>query len=83
MKITIIGGGNLGTLMGAMFAAKGHEITIHTSKPDKFSKELEVYSEKEELLYKGIIARVTNNWKESIENAELIWVVVFLHFFFI
>lgn len=38
MKVTIIGGGNLGTLMAATFAYRGHEVTIRTSKPEKFSK---------------------------------------------
>lgn len=76
MKVTIIGGGNLGTLMAASFANKGNSVTIQTSKPEKFSKELEVYNNKEELLYKGTLANVTNNWEESIKGADLIWVVV-------
>ena len=76
MKVSIIGGGNLGTLMGAVFANRGNEVTIHTSKPEKFSKELEVYGKKDELILKGTIAKITDDWKESIVGADLIWVTV-------
>ena len=76
MKITIVGGGNLGTLLGAVFAQKGNSVTIHTSKPHKFSKELEVYDNKDNLLYQGTIEKATDDWKEAIENADLIWVTV-------
>jgi hypothetical protein len=82
MKVTIIGGGNLGTLMGATFAYRGHEVTIHTSKPEKFSKEISVYTKEEELLYSGEIANITNDWKESIEGADVVWVTVPPQLFF-
>lgn len=76
MKITIVGGGNLGTLMGASFSAKGNEVILQTSKPEKFCKELEIYTNDEELVCKGEIVKATNDWKESIPNADLIWIVV-------
>lgn len=76
MKITIIGGGNLGTLLGATFAYRGNEVTIHTSKPTQFSKELEVYNGNDEFLFKGTVHKITEDWKDSIEGAELIWVTV-------
>lgn len=76
MKITIIGGGNLGTLLGATFAYRGNEVTIHSSKPEKFSKVIEVYKNDESFLFKGELAKVTNNWEEAIGGADLIWVTV-------
>lgn len=76
MKVTIVGGGNLGTLLAAAFAFRGNEVTIQTSKPEKFSKELEVYTKDEELLFKASVSKVTKDWKEAIEDAELIWVTV-------
>lgn len=74
MKVSIIGGGNLGTLMGAAFAYKGNDVTIYTSKPEKFCKQLEVYTGDEQFLFSGEVSNVTNNLKEAISNAELIWV---------
>ncbi len=76
MKVTIIGGGNLGTLLGATFAHRGHEVTIRTSKPEVFSKDIEVYTKKEELLCKGTVHRITSDWKEAIEGADVVWVTV-------
>lgn len=76
MKVTIVGGGNLGTLMAATFAHRGNEVIIHSSKPDKFSKELEVYGKQDELLYTGTLKNVTSDWKEAIEGADLVWVTV-------
>lgn len=76
MKVTIIGGGNLGTLLGATFAYRGNEVILHTSKPEIFSKEIEVYNKTEELLFTGTLSKVTNDWKESIEGADIIWVTV-------
>lgn len=76
MKVSIIGGGNLGTLMGAAFAYKGNEVTIHSSKPEKFSKEIEVYKNDDSFLLKGELSKVTNNWEEAIKGADVIWVTV-------
>lgn len=76
MKVTIIGGGNLGTLLAAAFAYRNNEVIIHTSKPEKFSKVLEAYSKDDEVLFKGEISKATNDWKEAVEGADLIWVTV-------
>lgn len=76
MKVTIVGGGNLGILMGAAFAHRGNEVTIRTSRPEKFSKELEAYDKRDKLVYKGIIAKITSRWNEAIEGADVVWVTV-------
>lgn len=76
MKVTIIGGGNLGTLLGAVFAYRGNEVTIRSSEPEKFSKELEAYTKDDEFLFKGTVSRVTSDWEESIIGADVIWVTV-------
>lgn len=76
MKITIVGGGNLGTLMACALAYRGSEVIIHTSRPEKFSKELETFTRDGQLLYKGTIKKATSDWKEAIEEAELIWITL-------
>lgn len=43
MNITVIGGGNIGTLMAAEAANKGHKVTIYTSKPELWQNKIEVY----------------------------------------
>ena len=76
MNITVIGGGNMGTLMAASFANKGHNVTIQTSRPNEFSNTIKVYNKEEHLLYTGDIKLATDNYQTSISNAKLIWVVV-------
>ena len=76
MKVSIIGGGNLGTLLAAAFAFRGHEVILQTSKPDCFSKELEGYDKNDNLLFKGKVSCITSDWKQAIEKADIIWVTV-------
>lgn len=42
MRITIIGGGNIGTLMAAEMAHNGHSVTVYTKRADKWSKIIKV-----------------------------------------
>ena len=76
MKTTILGGGNIGTLMAAEFAKKGHDVTVYTSKPEKWSNEIEVYDASDRLLKSGVIKKVTDSIEEALDGAEYIWVVM-------
>lgn len=76
MRITVIGGGNIGTLMAAEMAHKDHEVTMYTSKPAKWNKEISVLDEGDNVLMTGILKHITYDLAEAVENAELIWVVV-------
>ena len=74
MNIAIIGGGNVGTLMAAEFAYKGHNVRIYTSKPERWSKAIDVYSAEEELLFSSRIGKVTDSLREALEGVEYIWI---------
>lgn len=76
MKITIIGAGNVGTLMAAEFAHKGHEVTIFTSKPECWEKEIKVYNAADELLFTGCISKITGSLQEAMRNVEYVWIVM-------
>ena len=76
MKVSIIGGGNLGVLMGAAFAHKGHEVVIRTSRPDQFGKELKAYDKDDNLVYCGSISQVTSDWEIAVEDADVVFVTV-------
>jgi len=76
MKITVIGSGNIGTLMAAEMAHRGHAVTIYTSKPEKWQKEITVFSSKEKPLFSGTLAEVTSDLKQAIRNARLIWITL-------
>lgn len=72
MKITVIGGGNIGTLMSAEFAFKGHQVTIYTSDPARWNKELCVYDNDDNFILCGTLFDVTNNLPSAIKDANLI-----------
>lgn len=76
MKITVIGAGNIGTLMAAEMAHKGHEVTMYSSKPEKWNKSIEVLDEGAHLLITGELKKVTNDLSEAVSGAELIWIVI-------
>ena len=76
MKISIVGGGNLGTYMACSFANKGHDVKIITSRPQDFSKKLKIYSEDEKLISEGIISMATDDMRDGIENSEIIFITV-------
>lgn len=76
MNITVIGGGNIGTLMAAEMAHKGHAVTVYTSRPERWSRELQVYDPDDTLLLTGTIARLTHSMEEALREAELVWITL-------
>lgn len=76
MKITIMGGGNIGSLMAAEMAYKGHEVTLYTSKPKQWKNWISVYDIKDNLLLEGELANITNDLKEAIEFADMLFVTM-------
>lgn len=55
MNITVVGGGNVGTLMAAELAKKGHKVTVYTSKPECWRMHIVVFDTKDNLLLEGNI----------------------------
>lgn len=76
MKVAVVGGGNIGTLMAAEIAAKGHEVTILTSKPQQWSKNITVFDAHEHLIVTGELTQVTADPSQAISDAEIIFVTV-------
>lgn len=42
MRITVTGGGKIGTLMAGELAYKGHKVTIYTSIPEKWCNVIDI-----------------------------------------
>lgn len=76
MKVTIVGGGNVGTQFATHFAEHGDSVYIRTSKPDKFSKDLIVVDHNDQIIHKGRITKATSSDREAFENADLVFVTV-------
>jgi len=75
MKITIVGGGNIGTLMAAEFAFKGHDVVIYTSSPERFDKTITVFNVDGTVLLKGDIAEVTSDIN-AVADSDYIFVTL-------
>lgn len=76
MKVTVIGGGNIGALMAADIAYRGHEVTLYTSKPEQWKKKITVFNAEDELLRVGVVDKITNSMREAMEAAEVLFVTM-------
>lgn len=79
MNITIAGGGNVGTQFAVHCAEKGHRVTIYTSKPKSFEKDLVIVNENGRVIHKGRIARAVMEPEEAFTQADIIFVTVPAH----
>lgn len=76
MNITVVGGGNIGTLMAAEAAAKGHNVTVYTSRPGEWGKNIEIYDKQDNLISISTISKATDDMGDSVKDADYIWVTV-------
>ena len=74
MRIAIIGGGNIGTLMAGEFAAGGHEVRMFVSKPDIWDRSIEVLDQQDSVLMSGQLAVVSDDLKLCADGADMIMV---------
>lgn len=76
MKVTIYGGGNIGTQFAAHFAETGNEVTMFTSKPKKFAKHLTVVDHQGQVLHEGDLSLATADPQAAFADADVIFVTV-------
>ncbi len=74
MNITIIGAGNIGTQFAVSFAAKGHNVTVYASKPERLSSVMNIVDENDNITAVGNIGSVTNNMADALKNAQCVFV---------
>lgn len=76
-KITIIGGGNMGSVLSVKFSHK-NDVTLFLNTPferlEDYSKQMVLYNEENETQEVGNIKLITNNLKEAIMGAEWIFI---------
>lgn len=76
MRITIVGGGNIGTQFAVHCAEKGHEVTVYTSRPELYDGHLNIVDEDNTTTHEGDMRMVTSNPDEAFRNAELIMITM-------
>ena len=70
MRICICGGGNLGHVCAGFLANRGHQVSILTTKPERWNSELKIVAP--DMTFTGKLALVTSKPKGVIPQAELI-----------
>lgn len=76
MKITIVGGGNIGTQFAVHCAAKGHAVTMYTSKPKQFQKQLSIVDDTGVVTLEGEIHTVTNDAEQAFSTCDIIFITM-------
>lgn len=76
MKITIVGGGNIGTQFAVHCAHKGHEVTIFSSKPEQFGSVLRCVDENGYETLRGEIFGATADPGQAFGAADVVFVTV-------
>lgn len=76
MRITIVGGGNIGTQFAVHCAQEGHEVTIFTSKPEKFSRHISIVDALGNVTHEGQLHTATADPTVAFGQAQVIFVTV-------
>ncbi len=76
MKITIVGGGNIGTQFAVHCANKHHDVTVFTSKPERFSEALRCVDAEGNETCSGQIQGATADPGQAFGSAEVIFITV-------
>lgn len=74
MKVTVIGGGNIGTLMAADAAISGHSVIMYARDVSGFDTNLEVLDNDKNLLYSTKIDGVTSDLEDAVKDADVLFV---------
>ena len=69
MKICICGGGNLGHVCAGFLANRGHQVSILTTKPERWNSELEIMAP--DGIFTGKISQMSAKPEEVIPQAEV------------
>ena len=76
MKITVVGGGNVGTLVAGEFTKKGNEVTIYTRDKSKWSDKITVLDRDTDSEYTYTPYKITEDIKEAVSEAEIVFVTM-------
>lgn len=76
MNITVVGGGNVGTLIAGLFTQKGHKVTIHTRDKSKWCDEITVFDKDTDTEFTYKPFKITDSIEEAVREAKIIFVVL-------
>lgn len=76
MKITIVGGGNIGTQFAVHCAEKGNTVIVYTSTPELYNGHLSIVDDEGVTTHEGTIDFATSDPHEAFKDADLIFVTL-------
>lgn len=76
MKITVVGGGNIGTQFAVHSAEKGHSVTLFTSCPDHFSEHLTIVDKSGAVIHEGDLILATSDPEKAFREADMIMITM-------
>lgn len=76
MKITIVGGGNVGTQFAVHCAEKKHQVIVYTSKPELFGRHLCIVNDVGDVTNEGNIQFATNDPEVAFAESDFIVVTM-------
>jgi opine dehydrogenase len=74
MNIAILGGGNIGTLLAAELASKGHFVSMVVSDPDNWHGTVSAYDKDENLVFEGRLEGVYGDVGPAVDKCEIVFV---------
>lgn len=76
MNITIVGAGNVGTQFAVHCAAKGHAVTIFSTKPHTLCKTMSIINPAGDVILSGEMTNITASEQLAFGDADLIFITV-------
>lgn len=76
MKVCIIGGGNIGTLLAAEFAYRGIEVWVYSVHAHLWGDRIEVFDSSDKHIMVTDCFRVTSDLSNAVADADMIWITV-------
>ena len=76
MRITVVGAGNVGTLVAGEFTKKNNSVTIYTRDKSRWQSEITVYDKDTETEYKYKPTKITEDIVEAVSDAEMIFITL-------
>lgn len=75
-KITVLGGGNIGTQFACVAASKGYEVCVYSSKVEKYDGKLTIVDGDNQILYAARVATVTNDLSVALSDCDIAFVTL-------
>lgn len=76
MNITVVGGGNVGTLIAGEFTKRGNKVTIYTRDKSRWCNEITVNDLDVGEEYKYVPYKITENIEDAVSDAEIIFITL-------